>query len=111
MEAARRVTGRALDKPSQEDSKKQPQPTGDKKKTSQVTFNPNNLEGFNTDKKSIIKNQTGHEDEDAILKTLFVTNPDAEEEFENEKATEIEHTLGKKVAKPDIKQGWGEWAG
>lgn len=43
-------------------------------------------------------------DEDKILNTLFVTNAaEAIEEFEKEKEDEVEHELGNKVAKPDIK--------
>ena len=36
---------------------------------------------------------------------------EAEEEFEKEKEQEIEDELGSKVPKPELKQGWGEWAG
>ena len=107
IEAARRVTGRA----PEPDSTK-PSATKDKaKKNVTVSFDPNSLEGFNTEKKSIIKDRTGDADEDKLLKTLFVTNPDAADDFEQEKHDEVEHDLGSKVQRQDIKQGWGEWAG
>ena len=45
------------------------------------------------------------------MKNLFVTNPEAEDEFEREKEVEVEQELGNKVKKVDLRQGWGEWAG
>jgi U3 small nucleolar RNA-associated protein 14 len=46
------------------------------------------------------------------MKSLFVTqSKEAMEEFEQEKENEVELQLGNSVAKPDLKQGWGEWAG
>jgi hypothetical protein len=63
------------------------------------------LKGFNTEKKILIKNSRSElTEEDKILNTLFVTNAaEAIEEFEKEKEEEVEHELGNKVAKPDIK--------
>jgi len=64
------------------------------------------LAGFKTPAKQLIK------EDDAVLKNLFVTQEeDALEEFEREKDEEIEKNLGSKVKKPEIRQGWGEWAG
>ena len=36
---------------------------------------------------------------------------DALEEFEQQKQEDLEGQVGKQVAKVEIKQGWGEWAG
>lgn len=61
------------------------------------------MKGFNTDRKSLIKDQTGVTEQDKILKSLFVTNADeAMDEFEKEKENEIETNLGNKIAKPNI---------
>lgn len=46
-----------------------------------------------------------------MLKTLFVTNPEAHDEFEQEKEVEVEEQVGSSVRKVDVRQGWGEWAG
>lgn len=81
LEAARRVTGRATTSAQKIEPAQQPQSKKDGKNV-QVTFAQNDLSGFNTEKKSIIKNQTGVSEEDNILKSLFVTNPDAADEFE-----------------------------
>jgi len=72
----------------------------------QVVFNAeNDLKGFKTQSKQLIK-------DDQALKNLFVTQEDeALEEFEREKDEEIEKVLGEHVKKPEIRQGWGEWAG
>jgi len=32
-------------------------------------------------------------------------------QFEAEKTAQVETELGEKIAMPDIKQGWNEWAG
>jgi len=45
------------------------------------------------------------------MRSLFVTNPDALDDFEQEKEAEVEDHLGSSVKKADLKQGWGEWAG
>lgn len=113
IEAARRVTGRAASLPPKEEapataaeSKKE------NKKNQNVTFDQNDLVGFSTEKKAIIRDQSGKsEAEDSLLKTLFVTNPEAEDEFEQEKEADVEGHLGQTVKKVDVKQGWGEWAG
>ena len=61
------------------------------------------MKGFNTDRKSLIKDLTGVTEQDKILKSLFVTNADeAMDEFEKEKENEIETNLGNKIAKPNI---------
>jgi U3 small nucleolar RNA-associated protein 14 len=94
LEAARRVSGR----------EKAPE----KDKNVQVTFATKDLAKFNTERKVVIKEHTG----DQVLSNLFVTHAaEAEGEFEQEKQEDIEHTLGKKVAKTEVRQGWGEWAG
>jgi hypothetical protein len=60
----------------------------------QVTFAQNDLKGFNTEKKVLVKDQTGVSEQDKVLKTLFVTNADeAIEEFEQEKDEAIEKDL------------------
>lgn len=59
IEAARRVTGRAADPPKETEKKvveTEKVEKSSKKKNLSVSFDPNNLEGFNTEKKSIIKN-------------------------------------------------------
>lgn len=66
------------------------------------------LQGFKNKAKQLIKDN----EEDQVLKNLFVTQEDeALEEFEKEKNQEIEDLLGSKVQKVEVKQGWGEWAG
>ena len=78
----------------------------------QVTFGSKDLVNFNTKSKTVIKEQTGVTEQDKVLQSLFVTNAaEAVDEFEQEKQADIEETLAKKIAKPDIKQGWGQWAG
>ena len=37
------------------------------------------------------------------MKNLFVTNPEAENEFEKEKEVEVEEELGNKVKKVDLR--------
>lgn len=70
------------------------------------------MSGFNTEKKNVVKEKTGVSEEDKILQNIFVTDAAAAiEEFEAEKNREIEEQLDKKVQRPDIKQGWGDWAG
>lgn len=32
-------------------------------------------------------------------------------QFEQEKETEVEKELGEKIALPEVKRGWNEWAG
>lgn len=97
---------------------KKASPTTDKKvKTkgsskaapTEVKFDTQNLDEFNTDHKKIIK-----DGQDEInMKKLFVTEEDNEvmEQFEKEKQQEIEKDLGSQVPKQDIKRGWNEWAG
>ena len=104
IEAARRVTGQ---------STAAPQASRDSKKNVQVSFSATDLKGFNTDKTTLIKTSTsGTTEEEQIMKSLFVTqSKEAMEEFEQEKENEVELQLGNSVAKPDLKQGWGEWAG
>lgn len=106
MEAARRVTGRAPTKKEEKTAAKQG-----------VNFNQSDLSGFNTEKKNIIRQAAAESEDDSqdeekrIMKNLFVTNPDALEEFEREKEQEVEEHLGSKVKQVDVRQGWGEWAG
>ena len=98
LQAARQVTGQ---KPKQEQQKKK-----------SVDFAPTDLSGFNTEKKNVVKETTGVSEEDKILQNIFVTDAQAAvEEFEAEKNREIEEQLDRKVQRPDIKQGWGDWAG
>lgn len=98
IEAARQVTGQ---KPAKEE-----------KKPKSVDFAPTDLTGFNTEKKSVVKETTGIGEEDKILQNIFVTDAaGAAEEFEADKNRDIEEQLDKKVQRPDIKQGWGDWAG
>jgi len=54
-----------------------------------VTFDPNDLSGFQTEKKAIIQSKNDKV-EDSLLKSLFVTNPEAQDEFEQEKELEVE---------------------
>lgn len=85
IEAARRVTGQSVKKVAEIDSKK----------NVQVTFAKDDLKGFSTEKKVLVKDQTGVAEQDLILKSLFVTNAeDALEEFEQEKDQAIEKDLG-----------------
>jgi len=98
LQAARQVTGQH---PKQEQQKKK-----------SVDFAPTDLSGFNTEKKNVVKEKTGVSEEDRILQNIFVTDAQAAvEEFEAEKNREIEEQLDRKVQRPDIKQGWGDWAG
>lgn len=48
-----------------------------------------------------------------ILKGLFVSQDEnvVLKQFEAEKTAQVENDLGEKIAMPDIKQGWNEWAG
>lgn len=48
-----------------------------------------------------------------ILKSLFVSQDEniVLKQFEAEKIDKIEAELGEKIALPDIKRGWNEWAG
>lgn len=86
IEAARRITGQSVTKKATND--------GDNKKNVQVTFAQNDLKGFNTEKKVLVKDQTGVSEQDKVLKTLFVTNADeAIDEFEQEKDQAIEKDL------------------
>jgi hypothetical protein len=58
-----------------------------------VTFDPNDLSGFQTEKKAIIQSKNDKV-EDSLLKSLFVTNPEAQDEFEQEKEMEVEDQVG-----------------
>jgi len=52
--------------------------------------------------------------EDQTLKNLFITAQDEDaalEDFEKEKADQIEDELGNKVKAPIVQRGWNEWAG
>lgn len=48
-----------------------------------------------------------------ILKGLFVSQDEnvVLKQFESEKVAQVEAELGEKIAMPDIKRGWNEWAG
>ena len=48
-----------------------------------------------------------------ILKGLFVSQDEnvVLKQFESEKIAQVEAELGEKIAMPDIKRGWNEWAG
>jgi hypothetical protein len=61
-----------------------------------VTFAQSDLKGFNSEKKVLVKDHsTGDQEQDKVLKSLFVTNAnDALEEFEQEKDQAIEKDLG-----------------
>lgn len=58
-----------------------------------MTFDPNDLSGFQTEKKAIIQSKNDKV-EDSLLKSLFVTNPEAQDEFEQEKEMEVEDQVG-----------------
>lgn len=69
------------------------------------------LKNFNTKTKKIINDEEG---EDKLnMKKLFVTEDDNEvyEQFEQEKANEIEGDLRDKIPQNEVKRGWNEWAG
>lgn len=102
-------------------SKKEPKKTTTDKKAvktksasskaapTEVKFDTEKLNEFNTEHKKLIK-----EGQDEIdMKKLFVTEEDNEvmEQFEKEKQQEIEKDLGGQVPKQEIKRGWNEWAG
>ena len=62
-----------------------------------MTFAQSDLKGFNSEKKVLVKDHstTGDQEQDKVLKSLFVTNAnDALEEFEQEKDQAIEKDLG-----------------
>ena len=118
LKAARRVTGAGSSDDSDYEFEKekpkvlqqkeqQPIKSSLKKATSKeakkplsVVFNADtDLKGFKTQSKQLIK-----DDDDSVLKNLFVTQEDdALEEFERDKDAEIEQHLGKKVQKTEIK--------
>lgn len=69
------------------------------------------MKKFNAEKGRIIKEGAG-EDEEAALRSLFVTQAEDElEAFEKEKEEEVENEYGKKVPQKTVLQGWGSWAG
>jgi len=129
LEAARRVTGTASKavpeevvepvKPvslNKEPAKSAMKSSSKKEKKGMgmsVAFNADkDLDMFNTKSATLIKDKSSKNDENEVLKSLFVTQEeDALEEFEKEKNEEIEGTLGKSVKMPEIKKGWNEWAG
>jgi hypothetical protein len=107
LQAARQVTVGDKDKTITEAPKSIMKKNTQENKQMQVVFNvDNDLSGFKTKSKQLIK------EDDGVLKNLFVTQEeDALNEFEQEKNAEIENVLGEQVKKPEIRQGWGEWAG
>ena len=103
MIAAKETTAAAA-KPKNETKKSEKK--GKKKPSADAPeIDMNDLAGFNTERKALIK-------EDDFSK-LFVAEDSNKvmEQFEAEKDAAVEAELGTKVAVPDVKRGWNEWAG
>lgn len=84
----------------------------DSEKRKQAMKNPvvtaSDLSKFNTQTKQLIQKADSQS-----LRHLFVTEDEnvVMEQFEREKAAEVEKELGDNIKMPEVKKGWNEWAG